>query len=107
MPRSMSRVRLPFPAIIMKILVTPTSLKPDSDSPAMTKLYSFTKTLVFNPVGKPLSEDELIPLLQDCDGCLAGLDHFTAKVMESAPLLKIISRYGVGVDRVDLAAAKA
>ena len=91
----------------MKILITPTSLKPDLNSPAMKKLRSFSEKLVFNPIGKPLSEDDLIPLLKDCDGCIAGLDNFTAKVIESAPKLKVISRYGVGVDQVDLAAAKA
>ena len=91
----------------MKILVTPTSFKPDSDSPAMKKLRSFTENLVFNPTGKPLSEDDLIPLLNGCDGCVAGLDHYSAKVIESAKSLKVISRYGVGVDSVDIAAAKS
>jgi D-3-phosphoglycerate dehydrogenase len=91
----------------MKILVTATSFKPDSGSQAMKNLRSFSDSLVFNPGGKPLSEDELIPLLQDCDGCIAGLDHFTAGVIGSAQKLKVISRYGAGVDRVDLAAAKA
>jgi D-3-phosphoglycerate dehydrogenase len=91
----------------MKILITPTSLKPESDNPAIKKLRSFAESLVFNPVGKPLTEDELIPLLSGCDGCIAGLDFFTARVIEKAPTLKVISRYGVGVDRVDLAAAKA
>jgi D-3-phosphoglycerate dehydrogenase len=51
-------------------------------------------------------EDELIPLLSGCDGCIAGVDFFTAKTMENARNLKVISRYGVGVDRVDMAAAK-
>jgi D-3-phosphoglycerate dehydrogenase len=73
----------------------------------MEKLRSFADSLVFNPSGKPLSEDELIPLLDGCEGCVAGLDHYTAKVMENAPTLKVISRYGAGVDRVDMAAAKA
>ena len=90
----------------MKILVTPTSFKPDSDTPAMKKLKSFSGALVFNPGAKPLSEDELIPLLEGCAGCIAGLDHYTAKVINSAKDLKVISRYGAGVDRVDLAAAK-
>jgi len=91
----------------MKILVTPTSFKPDSDSPAMKKLKSFSGSLVFNPGAKPLTEDELIPLLDGCVGCIAGLDFFTAKVIENAKDLKVISRYGAGVDRVDLPAAKA
>jgi D-3-phosphoglycerate dehydrogenase len=91
----------------MKILVTPTSFKPDSDNAAMKRLRSFASSLVFNPAEKPLTENELIPLLSGCDGCVAGLDFFTAKAIESAENLKVISRYGVGVDRVDLAAAKA
>jgi len=91
----------------MKILVTPTSFKPDSESPAMKKLHTFASSLVFNPTAKPLTEGELIPLLSGCDGCVAGLDFFTAKVIENTDGLKVISRYGSGVDRVDLAAAKA
>jgi D-3-phosphoglycerate dehydrogenase len=91
----------------MKILVTPTSFRPDSGSLAMKKLQAFSGSLVFNPGGKPLSEDELIPLLEGCVGCIAGLDFYTAKVIESVQDLKVISRYGAGVDRVDLAAAKA
>jgi len=92
---------------MMKILVTPTSFGPDSDTPAMNRLRSFASSLVFNPGGKPLGEDELIPLLKDCNGCIAGVDYFTARVMSNAPRLKVISRYGTGVDRVDLAAARA
>ncbi|GHU81266.1 2-hydroxyacid dehydrogenase [Spirochaetia bacterium] len=91
----------------MKILVTATSFKPDSENPAMEQLRSFAGELVFNPHGRPLAEDELITFLEGCDGCVAGLDYFTKKVIESACGLKVISRYGAGVDRVDLAAAKA
>ena len=90
----------------MKILVTPTSFKPDKGGPALELLRSFSTDLVFNPQGKPLSEDELIPLLAECEGFIAGLDFVTRKVIENAPKLKVISRYGAGVDRVDLAAAK-
>ncbi len=39
---------------------------------------------------------------------MAGLDYITADVLEKAPAsLKVISRYGAGVDRVDMAAATA
>ena len=90
----------------MKILVTPASFKPSIPSPALDQLRSFAGgTLVFNPHNRPLSEDELIPLLDGCDGCIAGLDPFTRTVVYSARTLKVISRYGAGVDNVDLAAA--
>ena len=90
----------------MKILVTPTSMKPDSVSPALDKLRDFADTLVFNPYGRPMTEDEIIPLLKDCDGYLAGLDFITAKVLEACPSVKAVSRYGAGYDRVDLEAAQ-
>jgi len=91
----------------MKVLVTPTSLKPGGNSPALEKLQLFAGALVFNPQGRPLSEDELIPLLDGCDGFIAGLDSITKKVMDNAGSLKVISRYGIGVDNVDLEAARA
>ena len=90
----------------MKILVTPTSLQPGKGSPALERLQAYSDDLVFNEFGRPLTEEELIPLLRDCDGYIAGLDQVSAKVIEACERLKIISRYGAGVDRVDLEAAK-
>ena len=80
----------------MKILVTPTSFKPDNDSPAMNKLKAFADELVFNPYGRPMTEDELVRLLPGCSGMVAGLDFLTAKAIGSADSLKVISRYGAG-----------
>jgi D-3-phosphoglycerate dehydrogenase len=91
----------------MKILVTATSLKPGSPNPALEQLNRFADTVVFNPYGRPLTEDELIPLLEGCEGYIAGLDFITGKVIENSPGLRVISRYGAGVDRVDREAARA
>ena len=90
----------------MKILVTPTSMQPGKNEEALKPLRDFADELVFNETGRPLTEDELIPLLKECDGYLAGLDFITEKVLKSCPKLKAISRYGVGYDRVDVNAAK-
>jgi D-3-phosphoglycerate dehydrogenase len=91
----------------MKILITATSFKSDHPSPVLEKLRQFADELVFNPLGRPLGEDELISPLQGCDGYIAGLDFISKKVIDASGALKVISRYGAGVDRVDLAAAKA
>ena len=90
----------------MKILVTPTSFGPASKSAPKEKLLAFADEIVYNPHSRPLTEDELIPLLEGCDGYLAGLDFITEKVLDSAKGLRVISRYGIGCDRVDLDAAK-
>jgi D-3-phosphoglycerate dehydrogenase len=95
----------------MKILVTATSFKAGSTGPAAEQLRRFAAEhggeILYNPYGRPLSEDELIPLLTDADGYIAGLDFVTKKAIDAAASLRVISRYGAGVDRVDLAAAKA
>lgn len=90
----------------MKILVTPTSMQPGSGSKALEMLSAFADELVFNDKKRPLTEEELIPLISDVDGYIAGVDNVTRKVIESAKNLKVISRYGAGYDQVDLQAAK-
>ncbi|MGH7309083.1 MAG: C-terminal binding protein, partial [Candidatus Rokuibacteriota bacterium] len=52
--------------------------------------------------------DEFLPHAEDCDALLntyAG--PITAQVMGRMPRCKIIARYGIGVDTIDLAAATA
>ncbi len=53
-----------------------------------------------------LSQKELISLLQQADAVIAGLESYTAEVLTSLPSLKLIARRGVGVDNIDLEAAK-
>ena len=60
----------------MRILVTPTSFQPGHDNPMLERLQEFADELVFNPTGKPLQPEQLLPLLQDCDGYVAGFFCF-------------------------------
>ncbi len=50
----------------------------------------------------PLKEDRLSQIIHEYDAIVAGLDDYTAKVLEKAERLKILARYGVGIDNVDL-----
>lgn len=61
---------------------------------------------VINPIGRKLKESELIELVKDFDIIIAGTEPITRKVMESGTKLKLISRVGIGLDSVDLHAAK-
>jgi len=45
-------------------------------------------------------------LLPGCHGYIAGLDTIDRAVLQAADQLKVIARYGVGVDKVDLTAAR-
>lgn len=55
----------------------------------------------------PYSADQLRELMGGIDGVILGLDACDASVIAAADRLKVISRYGVGVDAVDLQAAAA
>lgn len=58
------------------------------------------------PTG-PFPEDDLLRYIDGADAVIAGVDRFDASVLESsaAKNLKIISRWGVGYDAVDLVTA--
>ncbi|MDP3449597.1 MAG: phosphoglycerate dehydrogenase, partial [Anaerolineaceae bacterium] len=60
-----------------------------------------------NPTGKPLTSAEVAALLPGIDGYIAGLDVIDADALKTADKLKVIARYGVGFDNVDLEAAKS
>lgn len=88
-----------------RILVTPTSYGKDDDA-LKIELEKQVGEVIYNPSGRPLSSDEVRQLLPGVDGYIAGLDEINQAAIESADRLKVISRYGVGIDRVDLEAAR-
>ena len=56
----------------------------------------------------PLSEPDTLALMGEFDGYICGDDAVTAAVLDRAlPRLKVISKYGIGTDKIDLAAATA
>ena len=59
------------------------------------------------PVKQYLSEEELLPILGRYDGMIAGDDRLTARVLKSGlPRMRVISKWGVGLDSIDLEAAR-
>lgn len=63
------------------------------------------KTIVA-PVSERLEEVQLLEYAGQFDGTLCGDDRYTARVLEAcAPRLKVISKWGTGIDSIDQAAA--
>jgi D-3-phosphoglycerate dehydrogenase / 2-oxoglutarate reductase len=89
-----------------KILVTPRSITKEGGHPSLEKLKNAGYEVVFCKPGVQPSENELFGLLPGCIAYLAGVEKITLKVLESATSLKVISRNGVGIDNIDLEAAK-
>ena len=56
-------------------------------------------------MGRGISENDIIADIGDADALVARTAPLTRRILEAAPKLKIISRFGVGVDNIDLEAA--
>jgi D-3-phosphoglycerate dehydrogenase len=89
-----------------RLLVTPTSYG-KNDARLKTQLEAQVGEVIYNPTGKPLTSAEVARYLPGIDGYIAGLDAIDAAALQAADKLKVIARYGVGIDNVDLAAARA
>jgi phosphoglycerate dehydrogenase-like enzyme len=88
-----------------RILITPRSLTREVH-PALRRLQDAGYELVFCSPGQQPDESTLRQLLRGCVGYLAGVEPVSANVLETAKDLRVISRNGVGVDNIDLAAAR-
>ena len=91
----------------MRAFVSATSFLKPQNAEAQKELNAFFDSVIYNELGVPLQGEQILERLDGCDAYLAGVDYITADVIERMPAsVKVISRYGVGVDRVDLAAAE-
>lgn len=88
-----------------KVLITPRSFG-KSDPTPLTLLEQQGYEIQWNQLGRLYQEEELAEVIGDVDGLIVGLDPVTAKVMERGKRLKVITKYGVGVDNIDLKEAK-
>lgn len=93
------------PLFECRLLVTPTSFGKD-DPRLRSQLEATVGAVRYNSLGRPLTSAELTGLIQDVDGYIAGVDVIDRNVLQKAVCLKVISRYGVGVDSIDLEAAR-
>ena len=61
--------------------------------------------IVKSPYPHPVKENQLVRIIGEMDAAVVGMDEVTAKVIKAANKLKVIARYGVGIDTVDVETA--
>ena len=61
---------------------------------------------VLPTVVQQMTESDLLPVIAEFDGMIAGDDHLTSRVLSRAQRLRVISKWGVGTDAIDLIAAE-
>jgi D-3-phosphoglycerate dehydrogenase/(S)-sulfolactate dehydrogenase len=86
-----------------RVLITSVFLKPGDDVDRY--LAAQGMDVIHRPWHGGRTEEELIGLLEGIDGAIVSTDPFTARVIQAADRLKVISRTGVGYDAVDVPAA--
>ncbi len=88
-----------------KILITPPCFGA-SDSTPLDLLKDKGYELTFNETDMTLPKEEFKKAIADVDAVILGVEKLDAEVMDSAKNLKAVSRYGVGLDNIDLNYAK-
>ena len=88
-----------------RILATPRSF--GKDNPAPIRLLEENGCEVVRlPIANGDLHQQLVEHIPTADGIIAGLEPYDRDLIALGKRLKVISRYGVGYDKVDLKAAK-
>lgn len=90
----------------MKVLVTPRSFG-KTDPTLFDRLHAAGIEYSRNDTGGILDAAAMKARLADCEGLIVGVDPVSAEVLEAAPKLRAVAKYGVGLDNIDLAACEA
>jgi D-3-phosphoglycerate dehydrogenase / 2-oxoglutarate reductase len=92
----------------MRIGIGPSTFAQEDKTP-LNALVEAGVTVVPNPYGRRLTEEEVIQYFsqEKLDGLLAGLEPLNRRVLTTAqPRLRALARVGIGVTNVDLAACR-
>ena len=74
-------------------------------TPFIRRLEESGCEVILNTLGHVLTEQELIDALPGVFGTVASIEPYTERVFRAAPDLRIVARYGVGYDMIDVEAA--
>ena len=87
-----------------RVAVTSRSFSRNKDLRA--RLLSRYPNVTFNDEGKPLQGAELQAFLAGHDMAITALEPITEELLRNLPDLKVLSKYGVGIDMIDLDALR-
>lgn len=88
----------------MKITVTSPSFS--SNKTLQQEIYKYFPKAKLNLDGKRFNKKDLIEYIKDADAIIVGLEPIDKEVLEQCPNLKIVSKYGVGLNNINLEACK-
>jgi len=89
-----------------RVLITPRSLTSGGQDQELARLEGAGHELIFSASGRQPTSSELAEFVPRCEAWLAGVERIDADILTVAHNLRIIARFGVGLDSIDLAAAE-
>jgi len=84
----------------MRVAVTSKSFS--KNEVLIKELKKYFDDVKLNYAINKLNDEELIEFLDDCDGVIVALEEINKYVIDSLPKLRVVSKFGVGLDNVDL-----
>lgn len=89
----------------MRVLLTSTSFQ---DTPGSHHELLAAQNYEVDYLRGPITESDLLPIIQNYDAVICGDDEYTETVLNKGKQgrLRYISKYGVGLDKIDLTATK-
>lgn len=65
------------------------------------EIYKYFPNAKLNLEGKRFNKEELIAFIKDAEALIVGLEPIDEEVLQQCPNLKIVSKYGVGLNNID------
>ena len=88
----------------MQVVVTSPSF---SLNKALQKeIYKYFPDAMLNMNGKRFNKKELIEYIKDAEALIVGLEPIDDEILQECKKLRIVSKYGVGLDNIDLDACR-
>lgn len=88
----------------MKLTVVSPSFS--SNSLLQKEIYKYFPNAKLNLDGKRFNKQELIEYIKDSRGVIVGLEPIDNEVLQECKNLKIVAKYGVGLNNIDIEACK-
>ncbi len=89
----------------MNIVVTSPSFS--KNRVLQREIYRYFPDAKLNLDGRRFTKSELIEYIKDADGLIVGLDNIDREVLSHCKNLKVIAKYGVGLNNLDLDACRS
>ncbi len=86
----------------MKIIVSTVAFS--NNQVLVNELKKHFQDVIVNEKGVRIPENELVNYYKDADAIIVGLEKITPEILDQLPKLKIIAKYGVGLDNIDIEA---